>query len=95
MIIKNRDKELEDENPDRHLEWDTLYSEFKDEFHIVYIIYNPAHGKMFIKIGNQMEKKENIKEIISGIELNKENKKYLNICIKIFRQMYVKKNFKL
>jgi len=92
MVIKDRDEQLECDNPDRHLEWDTLYSEFKEEFHIVYILYNPICGKMFMNIGTQIE---NIKEIISGIELNKENKKHLNTCIKLFRQMYVKKNFEL
>lgn len=92
MVIKQRDEILEYSHPDKHLEWDTLYSECMGDFHIVYFLYNPTFGKMYLKIGN---KSENIKEIASGIEINKGNTIHINTCIHIFRKMYVNKIFVL
>ncbi len=89
MVIKNRDHKLEYDNPDKQLEWDTLYSEEKNHFHIVYFFYSPTYGKIFLRFGN--EPNNTIHEIISNIVYNKSNTKHINTCIQIFRKLYINK----
>ncbi len=91
MVIKNRDYQLECFHPDKQLEWDTLYSEEKDQFHVVYFLYSPVYGKMFLKIGNKPC--DEIHEIINNIVYDKSNKQHINTCIQIFRKMYISKIF--
>lgn len=91
MVIKCRDYQLEYNNPHKQLEWDTLYSEEKNQFHVIYFLFSPTMGKMFLKIGN--EPICSIQEIISNIVDDKSNRQHINTCIQIFRRMYISKIF--
>lgn len=87
MVIKKRNKELEYNNPDCLLEWETIYSETKNEFDIVYFLYNPVKGIIFY-----IDLNKNVKEIATGVILDKENRFHINSCINIFRDFYIRKN---
>lgn len=92
MVIKERDRELESLYPHYWLEWDKIYSELRNNFHIIYFLYYPIYGKMFMYLGNDLEEHS---EIISGIIPDIENKKHINTCLNYFRKMYLEKNYVL
>lgn len=93
MVIKNRDYQLEQDNPHKQLDWDTLYSEEKNQFNIVYFLYSPTYGKIFLKFGNEPGIMTH--EIISNIVYDKSSRQHINTCIQVFRKMYVSKIFQL
>lgn len=90
MIIKKRNFELEDSNPQHWLEWDKIYSECNGDFNLVHFLYYPFIGKMIMHIGSDLRQQL---EIISNIKIDSENKKHINTCLKLFRPMFVNKNY--
>ncbi len=87
MVIKKRNYDLEYNNPHCLLEWEELYSESKNEFDIVYFIYDTTKG-----IINFIDPNKNIKEVASEVILDKGNRFHINSCIHIFRDFYIKKH---
>ncbi len=86
MVIKKRNYDLEYNNPHCLLEWEELYSEAKNEFDIVYFIYDSI--KCVIHF---IDPNKNVKEVATGVILDKGNRFHINSCIHIFRDFYIKK----